>query len=92
MPTPINIFPHPVSWLVSIFSLFEFSFVVQKKNQTSVVHRNRQCDIPTMPLFFIKVVDMQPVPAETQQESMGTEQDHQLVLHIGAEVQGGRHR
>lgn len=55
------------------FSLFEvfFCFQKKKKNQTSIVRRKRQCDIPAVPLLFIKVLDMQPVPAEVRWESMG---------------------
>lgn len=60
-------FSHPISWLMSIFLFLRFSFVVLKKNKTkqaAIVQRNREDDIPTKPLFFIKVLDMQTVPAE----------------------------
>lgn len=61
-------FSHPISWLMSIFLFLRFSFVVLKKKkkpkQAAIVQRNREDDIPTKPLFFIKVLDMQTVPAE----------------------------
>lgn len=60
---------------MSIFLFLRFSFVVLKKKkkpkQAAIVQRNREDDIPTKPLFFIKVLDMQTVPAEVYWESMG---------------------
>lgn len=71
---------------MSIFLFLRFSFVVLKKKkkpkQAAIVQRNREDDIPTKPLFFIKVLDMQTVPAEVYWESMGKK-------NLGQEQQDG---
>lgn len=79
----------PPHFLANVhFSLFEVFFCCPEKKkktktkQAAIVQRNREDDIPTKPLLFIKVLDMQTVPAEVYWESMGKK-------NLGQEQQDG---